>query len=146
MKRTYYALLVLAVVMLGGSIALFFRPQTNVNLTDETGVTKGAETSVPSTFATTLTITNGGDAKPYPTTVEEGTTALELLDAVANENGIAVEKKVFDFGTMVQGIGAVKGDASGFWAFRVNDTEALVGAGAYIVQPNDRIEFRFEKL
>lgn len=147
MKRSQYALLVLALVMLGGSVALFIRSPANTNLTDETGRTKGAETTAPSEIPATLTITNGADMKPYLATVAEGTTALALLETVADKNGITIEKKEYEgLGTMVQGINGVQGDSAGFWAFRVNDAEASVGASSYTVQANDRIEFRFEKL
>lgn len=70
----------------------------------------------------------------------EGTTALALL-----KDKYTVETEQFSFGEMVVAIDGARAGNDEFWAFYVNGAPAQVGAGDYVTQSTDTIEWRLEK-
>ena len=75
-----------------------------------------------------------------PMDVRDGETALELIKRTH-----PVVTKDYDFGTLVESIDGVKnGSDNKYWILYVNGKQASVGAGAYTIQNNDLIEWRFE--
>lgn len=96
------------------------------------------------TFDVTLTV-----AGVYPrstVSVTETTTALQLLRESSRSSGFAVsEKEYAGLGTLVERIGDFQnGDGGKYWTYYVNESFAPVGADAYVLQPGDAIEWRFE--
>lgn len=72
----------------------------------------------------------------------EGQTALALL--IGSHE---VESTMYEFGEFVTSIDGQAADgATNFWAFYVNGQQASVGAGDYITQPGDVIEWRLETI
>lgn len=70
----------------------------------------------------------------------EGETALDVLARTKN-----IEIKEYSFGKAVESIEGVKNGTGGrFWIYYVNDKEMQVGAGEYVVQPNDTVEWKFK--
>ncbi len=81
--------------------------------------------------------------EPIQTTSKfaKGTTALEALE----ENFEIVKKGEGEnaFITAIKGIEASEKDKT-FWAFYVNGKQAEVGAGSYLINNNDNIEWKLE--
>lgn len=73
---------------------------------------------------------------------EAGITALETL-----KSRYEVTTKSYEgLGEFVESINGLTGDATHFWAFYVDGTQASVGAGAYTATGNETIEFKFEAI
>lgn len=77
-------------------------------------------------------------------TVNEGTTALALLE-MASEQGFSIGTKAYaGLGTMVETIGTSTNGTNGkYWTYMVNGTSAAVGADTYQLEPQDVIEWTF---
>lgn len=96
------------------------------------------------TIAVDLVIDTGnGNLRSFSATMEDGSTALELLEKVSTEQNIPVTTKVYDFGTLVTGIDGVEATEKEFWLFSINGESATVGASDYLLEAGDRIEFRY---
>lgn len=75
-----------------------------------------------------------------PIQIRNGETALDLIKRTHT-----VVTKDYDFGTLVESIDSVmNGTENKYWILYVNGKQASVGAGAYTIQKNDAIEWRFE--
>lgn len=73
-------------------------------------------------------------------------TALTLLQSFAQASNWQLEVQNTQYGALVNAIdGRVNGQGNKYWIYYVNGEMAQVGAGDYIVQPGDRVEFRFEE-
>lgn len=72
-------------------------------------------------------------------TAVAGKTVLETLTELA-----VVETQKSVYGDYVTGINGVSSSAEKFWLFYVNGQPATVGAGEYIAQAGDIIEWRLE--
>lgn len=75
------------------------------------------------------------------------TTAFDLLKQVEMLSGLAVESKDHgDMGMFIEAIGGVKnGTDNKYWLYYLNGKMPLVSASKQLVNPGDRVEFRFEK-
>jgi hypothetical protein len=79
-------------------------------------------------------------SNPENLDIRDGETALELIKRTH-----PTETKDYDFGTLVESIDGVKnGTDNKYWILYINGKQATVGAGAYTIQKNDAIEWRFE--
>lgn len=84
--------------------------------------------------------TSESASNPESMDIRDGETALELIKRTH-----PTETKEYDFGTLVEAIDGVKnGTDNKYWILYVNGKQATVGAGAYTIQKNDAIEWRFE--
>lgn len=130
-------LIIFTTFFLGG-ILLFplFRPKpTGNNGTNLSTVQKKQ-------FPVTQKITLVEQQKTSTDTVQanSGETALDILARTKN-----IESKEYSFGKAVESIDGVKNGTGGrYWIYYVNDKEMQVGAGAYTVQPDDIIEWKFK--
>jgi len=72
--------------------------------------------------------------------VEQGDSALDLLDKLGQEKGIAIEKKDFPgLGEFVEAINGVHGSGDSYWQFWINGEYAQVGAGQYELKEGDEV-------
>lgn len=94
----------------------------------------------------TFAVTGGGVDRAYTFDLVGRTTAYDLLTRASLKDAFSVDVKQYDFGVFIEGVEGVKGDATKFWAFYVNGSQANVGADSYVVQPGDMIEFRLEAI
>ncbi|HCM51533.1 TPA: hypothetical protein DIS56_00115 [Candidatus Saccharibacteria bacterium] len=69
----------------------------------------------------------------------EGQTALDLLKKYA-----LVETKHYDFGDLVTSVNGTPGNGPKYWSFYVNDKLAEVGAGTYVTNDADTIEWKLQ--
>jgi hypothetical protein len=95
-------------------------------------------------ISTTLKIDYEGDGTADVTTEEtmaEGSTALDLLEAVAD-----VEVETTDWGTLVVGIDGVMAnweENGTWWAFDVNGEQADVAVDGYVLEGGDVVTMSF---
>ena len=73
---------------------------------------------------------------------DENKTALDLLKSAHK----VVTKTFSGVGEFVESINGVKPDSKHFWAFYVNDKSSNVGAGAYIPNEGDKLEWKMEEI
>lgn len=120
---------------------------TTVNVPGKSGAAENTNiNAVVENFAT-LTVKSGiGEPKVLTHEIDDGMTALGLLQRFQEEGKLTITTQHFDFGDLVDGIDNVKATDQIFWSFYVNDALASVGAGDYKLQPGDTIEFRYEKM
>lgn len=74
-----------------------------------------------------------------------GATALDILKIAAESHKLEVQTKDYgNLGIMVIKIGEREnGQGEKYWQYWVNNRHPDVGAGAYLVQPDDVIEWKF---
>lgn len=127
------------------AVGLFvFGPTAEPAIEQNSSDTTAAENTQIENEPQPLGAETGDVAAETDTTVsyqgEEGKSALELLkinvDAVTKESS---------FGEYVDSINGIVGGTDGkYWLFYVNGEMAQIGAGEYITQTGDVIEWRFE--
>jgi hypothetical protein len=71
----------------------------------------------------------------------EGQTALAIL-----KNKADIKTVDSSFGAYVETINGTSNDGGSFWIFYVNGTMAEVGPDQYNCKPNDKVEWRYEKI
>ena len=94
-----------------------------------------------------LTVNEGsGQERNFESNFNEGLTAFQFLKETMEENGIFLGTKTYDFGTMVETIGSKSNGQDGlYWMYYVNGELPMAGADQYVLNPGDRVEFKFEK-
>ena len=95
-----------------------------------------------------LIVSDGGELHREKHSLNESSslTALALLQSFAEAGSWQLEIQNTQYGALINAIdGRVNGSDNKYWIYYVNGEMALVGAGDYVVQPGDRIEFRFEE-
>ena len=70
-------------------------------------------------------------------------TAFDVLKFYAEEHGVVLKVKEYDFGIFVEGIGDKIGDKNNFWLYYVNDKPANASADMVEVKPGDVIKFEW---
>ncbi len=77
----------------------------------------------------------------------ENQSAFDLLKQITEKNNIGLLYKDYggDLGIFIESIGQVKNNNNSWWQYWVNNKYAEKGAGNYLVQPGDVIEFKFIK-
>jgi Domain of unknown function (DUF4430) len=79
-------------------------------------------------------------------TVKDGETALRLVERLSDGNPpvAVVTKEYVGLGTLIEQIGAYKnGTDNKYWQYYVNGKLAMIGAGSYVIQAGDVIEWKF---
>jgi hypothetical protein len=106
-------------------------------------VTAGAENIQQKIF---LTIDDGETLENFETNFEEGMTVFDLLKKKSEEINMGLETQDYDSGIFIQTIGNKKnGDDKMYWLYYVNGEMAQVAADKQILNPGDKVEFKFEK-
>ncbi|MDP2685371.1 MAG: DUF4430 domain-containing protein [bacterium] len=96
----------------------------------------------------TTTIDNGETTTSYDKDVSSGTTALELINLISEEDGIVLGTTEYDFGTLIDSIDGIGEDVNDgqYWSFYVNDEMSMVGIADYTVNDNDIILMKYQAL
>ena len=142
-KRNFSLGLVLGIIMFIGVWLLFFQefnqPASIGQV--EVEIEQGVKQEL------TLVINNGEeDAETYISEFNQGITAFDLLENKAEESGLTLETKVYDFGILIETIGDKKnGDEGKYWLYYINDEMPMVAADKQELNPGDKVEFKFEK-
>ncbi len=74
---------------------------------------------------------------------KEKDTAFDLL----KETGLDIDYTEYDIGIFINAIGEIENNREeGMnWMYYINEEKAGIGAGQYIVEPGDKIEWKYEK-
>ena len=142
-KRNFSLGLVLGIIMFIGVWLLFFQEFNQPASIGQVEVEIEQEVKQE----LTLVINNGEeDAETYISEFNQGITAFDLLENKAEESGLTLETKVYDFGILIETIGDKKnGDEGKYWLYYINDEMPMVAADKQELNPGDKVEFKFEK-
>lgn len=72
----------------------------------------------------------------------EGEKALDVLKRAVGDNNVVTQTS--SYGEMITSIKGLAAQKTYYWAFYVNGQQAFVGAGDYVVQSGDVLEFKYE--
>ena len=136
--RARIALLCLAAIALALTIPLFFlRPVATPNTITV------SENLRPQTISTRLSIEH--ILLEETIAIESDTTALDLLTQASALFGFTIKTKEYSgLGSLIETIGAYEnGTNEKYWQYYINGMLAPVGAGAYVLQADDVIEWKF---
>ena len=144
MKRTLLAVLILLGVLATGIFAYLQTQSSAVDLTpapaaEETPFNEQAQ-QVPIIFD----FQDGSAPQQQTVILQEGDTALSILQRGAEQNGSQVVTKQYDFGAFVESINGKVSSAEQAWVYYINGESATVGADQYQVQPGDSFEWKYE--
>lgn len=70
-------------------------------------------------------------------------TAFAALEAAALNNNLKVQTKVYDFGTLVEKIGAQENLPDKAWIYFVNGESGQVAADQMQIRPGDLVEWKY---
>ncbi len=108
-----------------------------ISISCETLIGKADEAHIPS---------DGIILKEVQCEIEKGDTVFDVISEITAKNKIHMETNGNADMAYIQGIGNIYefdfGELSG-WMYFVNGKEASVGCGEYILQPNDKIEWKY---
>lgn len=136
-------LIAIVVVLAAGLLVLGWQKSK------ETGVVKGvAEQVVPAETISVNLVVEGLEGLPAVLEFKKDTVLLEALKEFNLEHP-ALNLQTKDFGAMgvlVEQLGSQKNGTDGkYWQYFVNDVLPMVGADKYVLQNNDRVEWKFAK-
>lgn len=78
--------------------------------------------------------------------VGENMTALEMLQKLAAAYNLGLEVKTYETGALVNGIGGIMGGQdNNYWIYYVNGQSGQVAVDKQLINPGDKLEFKFEK-
>jgi len=84
----------------------------------------------------------------YEIFVTQGSTAYDLLEIAAKQYGLRFEGRDFmGLGFFVEELDGVAENPREqmHWIYYINNEKAKVGVSSYVIQPNDVIQWRYEK-
>lgn len=138
--------LVVAIILVGiwGLSKGFSKKTSETNL--RSSVSEATETQ--SVEQPIKVVVDYGDLQKTETELQpkDGMTAFSALEEASKKDNVEVASTQYDFGVMVNSIGAYKGGDDGkYWMYYVNSKVPEVGADQYNVGPGDVVEWKFEK-
>ncbi|MBW3568602.1 DUF4430 domain-containing protein [Candidatus Parcubacteria bacterium] len=137
-SKTALGLAALAAVILIGVAAVWVYNANNVKAPEPAETVSQQTQTEPAQNK----ISFSQDGKIVAYQGEQGKTALEILKSLTE-----VETEESSIGEFVTTINGVKADGTTqFWAFYVNGKQAAEGAGTYKTSPDEKIEWRIEKI
>ena len=142
-KQNFSLGLILGIIMLAGVWLLFFQEFNQPASIGQVEIEIEKEIKNEAT----LTINSGEEnIQIFESEFKQGTTAFDLLKNKAEETGLILETKVYDFGTLVETIGDQKnGDEGKYWLYYINNEMPMVAVDKQELNPGDKVEFKFEK-
>ncbi len=79
----------------------------------------------------------------YPVGIFGQPTAMDLLQVFVGPDKVVYHEDA-TFGKMIDSINGLNAESNSYWSFLVNGGWAPVGAGSYVLQPGDKITFKYE--
>lgn len=73
--------------------------------------------------------------------VPEGTKAWDAIKEALGEENLSFQDFGGDLGIFITGFNGVQAQGNHFWEFRINGETAGAGVSAYVIQPDDVLEF-----
>lgn len=140
---TGLVVVIVAIVGIWG-LSKSFSKKTETNLKSSV-----AEVTQPQTIEQPIRVViDYGDTQKTETElpVKSDMTAFLALEQAAKTAGVEVATTKYDFGVMVNSVGAYNGGDDGkYWMYYVNSKVPEVGADQYKVGAGDVVEWKFEK-
>ena len=134
-------LIAIVVVLAAGMLVLGWQKSK------EAGVVKGvAEQIVPAETISINLAVEGLEGLPTTLEFKKNIMLLEALKELNKEHpALNLQTKDFgEMGVLVEQMGSQKNGTDGkYWQFFVNGVQPMVGADKYVLQNNDRVEWRF---
>lgn len=131
------------VVLAGAGVAyVAYMPPAATDTTVNASANTNIEVSA-ATISTSLAVVNDSVNLTYDVTVPQGTTAYEQIMQAAQQNNFVVEKKDYDFGPLITGIGGKVVTGNAYWSFEVNGVAATEGVGTYVLAAGDAVTMRY---
>ncbi len=98
-----------------------------------------------STISVILIIDYGdGISQDFDIEFVEGMTAFDLLNDRAEE--LSLETKAYDIGILIEAVGDKKNGQDGkYWLYYINGEMPMVSVDNLKINPDDKVEFKFEK-
>ncbi len=86
-----------------------------------------------------------GAVKTYNTPVVANENLFQAMEKLTKGNNLTFESKTYEgLGALITKIGSKENGAQNrYWQYWVNNVKPEVGAGAYILQPGDVVEWKF---
>ena len=86
-----------------------------------------------------------GEVASYSNIPTAAENVFQITEKIAKENNLAFESQTYqDLGALITKIGEKKNGEDGrYWQYWVNQQKPEVGAGAYVPQSGDFIEWKF---
>ncbi|XOU94031.1 MAG: DUF4430 domain-containing protein [Candidatus Kerfeldbacteria bacterium] len=131
--------IILAIIIIGMALIQNNDNNTNTNI-DNTNTTVTEEITI------STTIDSGETTNTYDKKISTDSTALNVLNLIADEDDIILGTSTTDFGVLINSIDSIGEDADDgkYWSFYVNDEMASVGVADYIVSNNDIILMKYQ--
>lgn len=145
MNKKYLRALLLIVfpliILIGGRDKLTKIISTPFSTPQETVVTEGnTKTSVIVTADF-----GGGKVESMSIPYEEGLTAFTTLEKLSEKASFTLKTKVYDFGTFVESVGNYPSGQDKTWIYYVNQKPGDIASDKYILKPDDKVEWKYEK-
>jgi hypothetical protein len=86
-----------------------------------------------------------GELSTYSASLDHQSTVFEVLNRVAEVNGLSLVKEDSDFGVFVKEIAGRANTKDSFWLYYVNGQMAEVAADKYELREGDLVEWKYEK-
>lgn len=102
------------------------------------------ETLFESSGSITISINLGGDNILSGNV--EAKNAYEALDKLAEREGIEIKTKQYKYGLLVEKIGEKVNSKEAFWSYSVNGKAGNIASDRYVIYPEDKVEWRYEKI
>lgn len=111
----------------------------------DVGVAPAPEEETEGEASTTINVVLQIDDKNYQVDVVASTTVFDLMQTLKEKQGLTWGAKEYPgMGFLIEEINGVKSTANKFWVYYINGQSAQVGASQYVLQPNDKIEWKYE--
>lgn len=141
--------ILLLILILGGGLYVFGIRKVGppIGVKNEEGVLGVVEER--NEIYSTLSVTNAdGTEMEYGNfTLEQGSSAFDLLIKAAKESTFSFEYSESEFGIFITSINGYEPDInSEYWKFLVNGEVAQVGVSDYILKDGDWVRFELEKI
>lgn len=141
-NKFFRILLALSIIFIIGLVAWTVSIQRETQ--ESTNTTKNQSSSISESKAKLIVEGLSESPQSFEFDIKEGDTAFDLL----KETGLDVDYTEYDFGVFINAIEGIENDEekSMNWMYYVNGEKAEIGAGEYIVEPDDNIEWKYEKV
>lgn len=138
-KLMLLALLSIALLIVSGVGIFYLSEDSNTN-TDALDISQER-------IDITVNVVDGNELKQYETNAFEGQTAFDLLKALDSQSDdFTFEYEEYDFGPYVVSVNSLKPQNNEFIEFLVNNEQASVGIGDYVLSKDDVITFKLTKI
>lgn len=148
MKKSHVFILISLVVLIttAGVMIFYDRAQAPIQPEESTSPQTTDQPENNSKQEISLIINSGeGASQTIKLEFKQGLTVFEVLKQGADELNLPLKTKTYDLGILIEAIGDhTNGTDNKYWLFYVNGQMPMKAADQQLVQPGDKVEFKFE--